>query len=1791
MTQHVIWKTLNALVVVSGVLVLYGVLTDARPALAQTQISCPLPEGATPPADPAVTARQVEDGSATLEDFALAVRERSREYARGAASHEEAVYIGCIVRQEDGIWRSGSTYIVSLTLDGRVYIHAKNMALSGRQLNPLIYGSILLSLGVPQTVLLNLASPDPATAGQALNALLGTLSQEPDGAFDATVPIPGLSPGIPGASGHTAVYVDPNIGSPVVLLVGFDINELHLVNEVIDYGDPTITAMEVVDRETLKAFVTQAGEHLLEFMQSGDAAASSKFRLALRDPNGPWRHGSVYLYVLDLNSNTILFHAAFPDEFEYRPLTPTVRDAVTGEYILPQVIEAAKGNPEGGFVEYYFDDPTDDTDSADVPKLGYAREFAAEIQRPDGSVVSADFIIGSGLYGRAPVTAVPDPCPLPAGVSPPPDPAVTAQQVEDGSASLRDFTLAARERLNLEIGAGQYLYNLCRIRQEGGPYRSGSTYLVQLTPDRRVYVHAKQMALSGRRIKASIYTSILTALGVTPADLAKLGSADPAIRVPALAALNNLLSQEPDGAFDGTRFGAPGASGHAGSYYSEHLGVPTVLLAGFDLNETHLDEEVIDYGDPAITASEVVDRETLKAFVGEAGEYYLNLFQTEGRASSTRSRVALRDPNGPWRHGSVYLYVLDLTSNTILVHGAFPDRFELRPLVATVRDVVTGELILPQVIEAAKSNPEGGFVEYYFDDPSDDTDSADVPKVGYARRFTGELPRPDGSVLPIDVIIGSGFYGRAPEIVAPCPLPDGVAPPLDPAVTAQQVEDGSASLRDFTLAARERLNVEIGDGVYLYNLCLIRREGGPYRSGSTYLVQLTPDRRVYVHAKQMALSGRRIKASLYTAILTALGVTPADLVRLQSTDPAIRGPAYAAFIDLLSQEPDGPFDGTRFGVPGASGHVGSYYSEHLGVPVLLLAGLDLNESHLDEEVIDYGDPAITASEVVDRRTLKAFVAEAGKYFLNLFQTEGRASSTKSRVALRDPNGPWRHGSVYLYVLDLTSNTILVHGAFPDRFELRPLVATVRDVVTGELILPQVIEAAKSDPEGGFVEYYFDDPTDDTDSADVPKLGYARRFTGELPRADGSVLPIDVIIGSGLYNPAPDEPLEITLTVSPATLTEDGGVQTVTVTATQSNAPIPVASVIDLSLSGTASADDYSVAGDLVITIPARATEGSTELTFTVTDDTVYESGGETIVITARSEDVDLDTATISVTDSYDAPATIGTPPVVTLEAGDDETVDAGPLFSGTDLSYSASSADNGVVEAVMSGAALTVTGVRKGGATVTVSARNAAGEASLAVSVTVTAIAAEREAYENILAAMGRSMLSSVSATIGGRFSAGGGREITVGGRRIGGLASGITALAGLTGHGRQTATREMALLQGAERRRIASGDYLLRTSSFSYAMEDHTGSGGLRWSVWGAGDLQNFEGEPDVDTSYDGSLKTAYLGFDVATGRSWLAGIALSRAMGESDYDVTVASGSLESRLTAVLPYLRWACPTGFTEVWTIVGLGTGEAEVEDGTSDLSMRMGMLGARSRLASSGGLRLDLVGDAGLLRLSTSDSESAALSDIATGVQRIRVGLEGSRTTALGGGTSVTPYAQVAGRYDGGDGQTGQGLEVSGGLRLTGGRVGLNARGRFLAVHSAEGYRENGVSLVAYLRPAADGRGLSMSVAPRMGAGTTDSGMMWRERPLAASTLRGGSRARSMRAEVGYGLASSPTGVLFTPFGDLYLDGDERRQLRLGARIGGADLGPRTGSLELSGSRIDRRGASDHRIGLIARMSF
>ena len=354
-----------------------------------------------------------------------------------------------------------------------------------------------------------------------------------------------------------------------------------------------------------------------------------------------------------------------------------------------------------------------------------------------------------------------EPCPLPAGEAPPADPAVTAQQVEDGSATLAEFAQAALRHfkgVDDVLTTQQLAYSGCRLRLEGGPWRSGSTYVVTLSADGRVYLHAKNMSLSAGKLQAPIYGQILLALGTPPAVLQGLRAMNDAARNRAMAMLLNHLLTEPHAPFSL----AGGGSGYAGAYVSANTGRPLVLLVGFDLDDTHLAEEDIDYGNPAIMASEVVDRDTLKQFVEEALRYIAGTVRgaattADSRIAFQRARLALRDPDGPWRHGSVYIHIVDGETDLILFHGGFPDRLELRR-GGINRDVATGELVFDQLVAAAESNPEGGFWLYYFDSPADDTDSAQIPKVGFAREFVRTTTTRDGSEIRTNLIIASGFY-------------------------------------------------------------------------------------------------------------------------------------------------------------------------------------------------------------------------------------------------------------------------------------------------------------------------------------------------------------------------------------------------------------------------------------------------------------------------------------------------------------------------------------------------------------------------------------------------------------------------------------------------------------------------------------------------------------------------------------------------------------------------------------------------------------------------------------------------------------------------------------------------------------------------------------------------------------------------------------------------------------------------------------------------------------------------
>ncbi len=688
----------------------------------------------------------------------------------------------------------------------------------------------------------------------------------------------------------------------------------------------------------------------------------------------------------------------------------------------------------------------------------------------------------AGALAAAPPVFAQDSCPLPAGVTANPlaTPSVTAAHVEADSNRLTDFALAARDYMESVRPPGELAHNACIIRQEG-PWKSGGTYLVTVSLDGRVFFHSARAALGGKPLSNAVRLAIYRALGIT-------STAPAGIR----AALVNVAET---GSFPNADGGAlQGVGGYAVGFRRTG-GNPLILVAGLDIGEAHLGTETVDPGDPDVRADEVVDRATLKAFVEGATQYVIDRYRSEGRSAFTQIKSVLRDPSGPWRHGPTYLFIMEPTGYTIF-HGAFPDRFEFQTPTNTLREQLPsgepGDLILPKIIRTARSNPAGDFVEYYFDNPDDPNDDFNTLKVSFVRQHVFQARRADGTTFEYPLIFGAGIYGEGTGgMTQACPLPAGVTanPLATPSITAEQVEAGSADLSDFALAAKRYMeSVERGPEL-AHNACVVRQDG-PWKSGDTYLVTINTEGRVFFHAAKAALGGRPLKRPIWQAIAAATGAAA-----LRTT---------------------GAFGNPNGGaLPAQIGGYAIGFQREGGSPLILVAGLDIGEAHLDTETIDPGDPTVRADEVVDRATLRTFVNEATDYVLSTFRSEGRAAFNKVKSVLRDPNGPWRHGPVYLFIMERTGYTIF-HGAFPDRFEFRRPTDTLRDEVTGRLILPQIIRTATSSEDGGFVQYYFDNPDDPNDDFNTLKVTYARQHVFSSTLADGTTFEYPLIFGAGIY---------------------------------------------------------------------------------------------------------------------------------------------------------------------------------------------------------------------------------------------------------------------------------------------------------------------------------------------------------------------------------------------------------------------------------------------------------------------------------------------------------------------------------------------------------------------------------------------------------------------------------------------------------------------------------------------------
>ncbi len=356
------------------------------------------------------------------------------------------------------------------------------------------------------------------------------------------------------------------------------------------------------------------------------------------------------------------------------------------------------------------------------------------------------------------------------------------------------------------------------------------------------------------------------------------------------------------------------------------------------------------------------------------------------------------------------------------------------------------------------------------------------------------------------------------------------------------------------------------------------------------------------------------------------------------------------------------------------------------------------------------------------------------------------------------------------------------------------------------------------------------------------------------------------------------------------------------------------------------------------------------------------------------------------------------------------------------------------------------------------------------------------------------------------------------------------------------------------ESRTMTVRDALLG-SSFSLTGGKDGAGGSL--AFWGRASQGNFDGAErgdGTDITLDGTVTTGMLGADYARG-NWLVGLALTQSSSEGSYaamtDVGVdppclpvdgetpvrcdgavraGDGDVDASLTAAIPYAALQASERL-KLWGAVGHGTGEVTLktamgEGYSADTSWTMAAAGMRSDLLAppmeGSGLALALTSDA--LWASTSSEKTRDLAASDSDVTRLRLGLEGSWRMALEGDGHLTPKLEVGARHDGGDAETGFGVEIGGGIAWVDPSLGLSldVSGRTLLAHENDDLNDRGISAALAFDPApATQRGPSFSLRQDFG-GQAQGGLdaLFATAPLEERT--GSETASRWALEAAYG---------------------------------------------------------------------
>ena len=356
------------------------------------------------------------------------------------------------------------------------------------------------------------------------------------------------------------------------------------------------------------------------------------------------------------------------------------------------------------------------------------------------------------------------------------------------------------------------------------------------------------------------------------------------------------------------------------------------------------------------------------------------------------------------------------------------------------------------------------------------------------------------------------------------------------------------------------------------------------------------------------------------------------------------------------------------------------------------------------------------------------------------------------------------------------------------------------------------------------------------------------------------------------------------------------------------------------------------------------------------------------------------------------------------------------------------------------------------------------------------------------------------------------------------------------------------------ESREVTDDEILLGTSFALTKINEND----LSFGIWGRAAKSGYSGGKD-EQAVEGEVSSMMFGADWQRNKT-IFGMMAARSKGKGVFG-TSRKGEIEATLTSFVPYATHQINDNLS-VWGAFGIGSGEMAIDTHfgdmiKTDIDWKMLAAGAEGTLVPrlyEGGINLNWTTD--FLFTQTDSDEDPGLMASSNETTRFRAGIVADWKNEMESGTTVKPTLEVGIRYDGGDAETGIGLEVGGGIEWTNLESGLTVilNGRTLAVHEDGNFEDWGVALgIIYDPNPKTKEGFSAKMGYDLG-GSASGGQQALIGPDTFPDLNKTESESSWSAEAAYGI-NQGGGMVGSPYAVISGESSEGiKSSKLGYRV-------------------------------------